>query len=402
MRSYLFPVLTLAAASTVLAENTQSFQPCNVNGVKGSCMPDLECESRSGISVAGDWCPDSTPDNWQCCVSELPPNIERPNQNINLGSELEQRELDDLEGKSYLEEPDIEDQDHYQGLEKRDLDEPDDDDDGDDGDDPDSDLDLGNSLEKRAAKRCSVHGTKGKCVKTSTCKGKGGVSTAGFCPGPANVQCCTPKKASCKAHGLKGTCVKTSACKSKGQVSTPGHCPGPKDVQCCTEKKKPEKPGKSCDVRGTKGTCMKKSACKAKRHISTPGFCSGADMECCTSKRPEDPKVTIPGYGCKGHVVSAGYEILKANPGTVKRVECLGPRAGKSEHRLGLALDLMVYKEQSKEGEVLAEWVMKHAKSLKVKDIIWNQRIWKTPSKPEDWSKWTKMDDRHTNTENTK
>ncbi|KAK2751438.1 hypothetical protein FQN55_000712 [Onygenales sp. PD_40] len=387
MRSYLFPILTLAAASTVLAENTKSFEPCNVNGVKGSCMPDLECESRSSISVAGDWCPDSTPANWQCCVSELPPLIERPNQN-------RKRDLD-----AGLERRDFEDLDSDFDLEERDLDEPDGDDD--DDDDLDSDLDLDNGLEKRAAKGCSVLGVKGKCVKTSTCKGKGGVSTAGFCPGPANVQCCTPKKASCKAHGLKGTCLKTSACKSKGQVSTPGHCPGPKDVQCCTEKKKPQEPGKSCSVRGTKGTCMKTSACKAKRHISTPGFCPGpADIQCCTSKKPEEPKITIPGYRCKKHVVSAGYEILKANPGKVKSVGCYGKRSGKSEHPLGLALDLMVHKQQSKEGQLLAEWVMNHASSLKVKYVIWNQRIWETPSKPVDWSKWTKMKDRGSPTEN--
>jgi hypothetical protein len=38
---------------------------------------------------------------------------------------------------------------------------------------------------------CSVSGVGGACMSTSDCAAMGQTSTAGFCPGPADIQCCT-------------------------------------------------------------------------------------------------------------------------------------------------------------------------------------------------------------------
>jgi len=38
---------------------------------------------------------------------------------------------------------------------------------------------------------CTSGGTSGSCITTAACTTKGGTSTSGSCPGPANIQCCT-------------------------------------------------------------------------------------------------------------------------------------------------------------------------------------------------------------------
>jgi hypothetical protein len=46
---------------------------------------------------------------------------------------------------------------------------------------------------------CNVQGTPGNCKDVSQCSG---TKTAGYCPGPSNIQCCTP--ASAELSGLSG------------------------------------------------------------------------------------------------------------------------------------------------------------------------------------------------------
>ena len=83
---------------------------------------------------------------------------------------------------------------------------------------------------------CTVSGQAGVCVSTADC---GGVSTPGYCPGAAHIQCCTEPPppdpveswGACRAGGADGECVRTDDCWG---TSTPGLCPGPNDVQCCT------------------------------------------------------------------------------------------------------------------------------------------------------------------------
>ena len=71
-------------------------------------------------------------------------------------------------------------------------------------------------------------------VNTTTCAAKPGyTSTAGLCPGAANIECCTPPP-SCTVAGVAGTCIQTSLCASLGNKSTPGYCPGSATEECCT------------------------------------------------------------------------------------------------------------------------------------------------------------------------
>ncbi|EAU80900.1 lysozyme [Coprinopsis cinerea okayama7 len=73
---------------------------------------------------------------------------------------------------------------------------------------------------------CSVNGTPGVCLSTTTCSNGGGTSTAGYCPNdPSNVRCCTKK------CGSGGTCRFESTC-STGNTAT-GLCPGPSNFKCC-------------------------------------------------------------------------------------------------------------------------------------------------------------------------
>ncbi len=38
----------------------------------------------------------------------------------------------------------------------------------------------------------------------------------------------------CDVGGVPGVCILVSACASMGSTSTPGYCPGPADIECCT------------------------------------------------------------------------------------------------------------------------------------------------------------------------
>jgi MYXO-CTERM domain-containing protein len=51
--------------------------------------------------------------------------------------------------------------------------------------------DAGNSDGVGTPCTVTATGQSGTCLETSTCAAKGGVSTADYCPGPTNVQCCT-------------------------------------------------------------------------------------------------------------------------------------------------------------------------------------------------------------------
>lgn len=72
-----------------------------------------------------------------------------------------------------------------------------------------------------------MNGQSGLCQPTSSCSG--GTTHAGYCPGPADIQCCT--YGSCSLSGKSGTCELTSSCSG---THTAGFCPGPSDIQCCT------------------------------------------------------------------------------------------------------------------------------------------------------------------------
>ncbi|EON68222.1 hypothetical protein W97_07480 [Coniosporium apollinis CBS 100218] len=89
----------------------------------------------------------------------------------------------------------------------------------------------------RRATGCTINsGQKGECVATATCRGAGGRSEAGHCPGAADIQCCT--YGACTAGGKAGLCQPSETCTG---TRTAGLCPGAANIQCCTA--------------GTTGTC---------------------------------------------------------------------------------------------------------------------------------------------------
>ncbi|PGH10955.1 hypothetical protein AJ79_05201 [Helicocarpus griseus UAMH5409] len=301
------------------------------------------------------------------------------------------------------------------------------------------------SAKSRRWELCDVQGEPGTCLPPAECKAWNGVPVAGnWCSNsPDGWQCCTKKlppadgsntpapapapsanastdadpvltkrraPRSCNVGGIKGICIKKSDCKGTatpgaGTKADPWTCPrDPNDVWCCTDKKPPGPKGKKCNARGVPGVCMKKSACKG---IATPGAGTANDpytcpndpndVMCCTDKKPPPPPpgpaVKIPESKCKRHVIDAGYKILNANPGKVKSVGCYGKRSGTSDHPKGLALDFMT-EVRSHKGQQLAEYVMRHAGGLKVKYVIWGQKIWDMGEKVRPWAQWEKMEDR--------
>ena len=84
------------------------------------------------------------------------------------------------------------------------------------------------------------------------------------------------------------------------------------------------------------------------------------------------------GWGVKPHVAQAGHIIQEMFD--VDRIGGKAGRAKKSDHPKGLALDFMV---DSKTGDKIADFALRHKDVLKVKYVIWKQRInhgsgWKT------------------------
>jgi hypothetical protein len=73
-----------------------------------------------------------------------------------------------------------------------------------------------------------AHGS-GGAGGTGGTEGTGGSNDAG--PGDASPEA----GAACSVDGVEGQCLEVSACAAlTGYSSTPGFCPGPADVECCT------------------------------------------------------------------------------------------------------------------------------------------------------------------------
>lgn len=72
----------------------------------------------------------------------------------------------------------------------------------------------------------------GVCLDVVDCAGRGGRASPGFCPGPAEVQCCAG--VTCvSGSGHPGECFAAELCDQLGRVRVPWLCPGDRTVQCC-------------------------------------------------------------------------------------------------------------------------------------------------------------------------
>jgi hypothetical protein len=87
-----------------------------------------------------------------------------------------------------------------------------------------------------------------------------GMTISGFIS-PAGVSEPAAPPVGCNVGGEEGTCIETSACAAKGGYkSTPGYCPGAADIQCCTKVAAPAgcgelKPGEALTPGQEKSSC---------------------------------------------------------------------------------------------------------------------------------------------------
>jgi hypothetical protein len=120
---------------------------------------------------------------------------------------------------------------------------------------------------------CTVSGEAGSCQLTSNCATAYGQSTSGYCPGAADVQCCTEVECTAGDAG-SGICISTSQCSSDEGTSYAGYCPGAADIQCCVRN--------TCSSGGVAGHCMDTTSCKTFGGTSVAGLCPGpTDIQCC-------------------------------------------------------------------------------------------------------------------------
>ncbi len=81
---------------------------------------------------------------------------------------------------------------------------------------------------------CQSDDGPGVCLDVADCAGRGGTSAPGFCPGPAEIQCCSG--VTCvDGSGQGGECFATDLCDQLERVRVPWLCPGDDSVQCCLE-----------------------------------------------------------------------------------------------------------------------------------------------------------------------
>ncbi|EER25524.1 hypothetical protein D8B26_000167 [Coccidioides posadasii str. Silveira] len=203
--------------------------------------------------------------------------------------------------------------------------------------------------------------------------------------------------------GAEGVCISVSDCNKGGGEFINNACPGtPQNIKCCTKTK--------C---GDGGNCRFTDKCSSGNILS--GQCPGpASFKCCLPKELSGrgrtfPKPRIPSVGaCKRTSVNGAKKIVAAQRGKIREIGCYRRCRcpSNSEHCCGLAVDLMCTSRAGKRdrddfGRAIAEWVMKNRRSLKLKYVIWGQRIW-NPSRDRvaPWNKWRKMEDRGSITQN--
>ncbi|KAF9764353.1 hypothetical protein IL306_002820, partial [Fusarium sp. DS 682] len=196
----------------------------------------------------------------------------------------------------------------------------------------------------------------------------------------ANVKCCS--KPRCR-NGPSGNCRWASDC--AGSSSPSNLCPGPAAFKCCNS--------------------------------SAPGF--GGYLA---------PRIPTVG-ACKKVAVDGAKKIVAKFPGRVREIGCKRdcPCTPDHDHCCGKATDMMcsdsggvssvLFKEEvpappetpnpwppeaaTMSGREIAEWVMNNRATLKLKYVIWGQKIWDARSdtvKP--WNSWKPMKDRHSITQN--
>ncbi|KID64475.1 D-alanyl-D-alanine carboxypeptidase, partial [Metarhizium hybridum] len=205
----------------------------------------------------------------------------------------------------------------------------------------------------------------------------------------------------CYADGQAGVCTTEAACAAANGTTATGACPADgTDIKCCSKAR--------CGPDGA-GNCRWQSDCAGS---STANLCPGPpEMQCCSSRGPGFggyAAPAIPPVGdCKPSSVEGAKKIAAAFPGRVWDVGCKRDCEcpGTSDHCCGLASDMMCSDGlgvPTLSGKQIAEWVMRNRKDLKLKYVIWGQKIWNptVDAEPNHWEHWRTMNDRGDVTQN--
>lgn len=137
-------------------------------------MPTGECSKSGGKSEAGH-CPGN--EDIQCCT--YPAN--QPDDGDQKSSDDDDKDSND------------DDDEHSSDDDDKNKSNDDDDDDDEKSSDDDDDESSDDDAKSNNDVTCKIgDGTPGTCISTTDCSGSGVTSTPGYCPGPNNIQCCTP------------------------------------------------------------------------------------------------------------------------------------------------------------------------------------------------------------------
>ncbi|KAK5655231.1 hypothetical protein OQA88_5798 [Cercophora sp. LCS_1] len=203
--------------------------------------------------------------------------------------------------------------------------------------------------------------------------------------------------------GVAGVCISTSACSAAGGSSITGFCPSdPAGIRCCFKK--------SCS-NGSSGNCRWQSDCAGS---SVSNQCPGpSQMKCCSSAATgfggySAPKIpAVASGGCTKVAVDGAKAVVDNFPGRVREIGCKRTCActstPESDHCCGKAIDFMCSDGggvPTMSGRSIAQWIMNKADDLKVKYIIWGQKIWYATQATKPWVDWNDMEDRGSITTN--
>jgi len=102
---------------------------------------------------------------------------------------------------------------------------------------------------------------------------------------------------SCTANGESGQCIDTSACSAQGGTSTAGECPGPDDIQCCTG---------TSSAGGSSGGSSSSSSSSGSSSSGSSSGSSGAGGASCSTDGDCNPGTDGSGLICVGGTCTPG------------------------------------------------------------------------------------------------
>lgn len=128
--------------------------------------------------------------------------------------------------------------------------------------------------------------------------------------------------------------------------------------------------------------------------VSAGDDCGRVDASMASNQTTECPKTNSPAEeGLQPHTLNTLRCGAQAAP-WVTTMHGVGQRAGATEHDDGLAVDFMIPKHDTAAGNArgwqLAKWLEKNARRLKIRYIIFDEKIWNIERQDEGWRPYTR------------